>query len=178
MDCPFCGAENISGSDECEHCGEDLTAFDNVHPKDRLEKSLIKDAIETIRLEPLATVESRSSVREAAEKLAQSNRCVLVMDGEQLVGIVTERDILFRFMGTGKDPEQTPVADIMTPKPETLEPSDKLAIVLNKMAIGGYRHVPIMRGGRAIGAVSVRDILGYLAEMFPKAVHPPQAGTH
>lgn len=178
MNCPFCSAENIAGTDECEQCGEDLTAFDALRPKDRLEKSLVKDPIEAIHLESVAMVESRTSVREAAEKLAHSNRCVLVMDEGRLVGIVTERDILFRFMGTGKDLDQTRVTDIMTPKPETLESSDKLAVALNKMAIGGYRHVPLTRKGQPIGAVSVRDILGYLAEMFPKEVHPPQTGTH
>ncbi len=178
MNCPFCGNDNIQGIDECEQCGEDLTAFAGVKHRDKLEKSLHKDSIESVHYDPVETVGPNASVREAAEKLAQSNRCVLVIDQGNLVGIVTERDILFKFMGTGRDPEGTPVTEIMTSRPDTLGPSDKLAFALNKMAIGGFRHIPLLKDGKPLGAISVRDILGYLAEMFPKVVQRPPPASH
>ena len=170
MNCPFCGFENLQGIDQCEHCGEDLTAFDIAKPKDKLEKSLVKDTIESVHYERSEFVPPTAPVREVAEKLARTNRCVLVVEAEQLVGIITERDMLFKVMGAVKDWEQLAAKDIMSPQPESLSPSDKLTFALNKMAIGGYRHIPLVREGRPIGAISVRDILAYLAEMFPKAV--------
>lgn len=178
MNCPFCSYDNLPGMDECEQCGEDLTAFDGNQPKGKLEKSLAKDPISSLQLPEIAMVEPAATVREVAELLAGTNRCVLVVDQQRLAGIVTERDLLFRFMGTGKDPDETPVADIMTPKPETLDQNDKLAVALNKMAIGGFRHIPLMRNGLPIGAVSVRDILAYLAEMFPKEMRAAVADPH
>jgi len=170
MKCPFCGFENLQGIDECEHCGEDLTAFDGAKPKDKLEKSLLKDPIEALHFERGESVAPETSVREVAEILARTNRCVLVVEAEALVGIVTERDLLFKVMGSKQDLDRTTAKEIMTPQPESLAPSDKLAFALNKMAIGGYRHIPLVRDGRPIGAISVRDILGYLADMFPNAV--------
>ena len=178
MNCPFCSYDNLQGMDECERCGEDLTAFDGNQPKGRLEKSLAKDPISSLHLPEVAMVDPAATVRKVAELLAATNRCVLVVDKQSLAGIVTERDLLFRFMGTGRDPGETPVADIMTPKPETLDQNDKLTVALNKMAIGGFRHIPLMRNGAPIGAVSVRDILEYLADMFPKEVRAGAVDPH
>ncbi len=168
MKCPFCGFNNLAGEDLCEHCGESLTNFEGARPRDRLEKSIVKDAIEKIETPGMATVAPNASVKEVVEQLARHNRCILVTEGDQLVGIVTERDVLFKFMGSAKNAETTPVSQIMTAKPETLEPSDKIALALNKMTIGGFRHIPITRQGVPQGVVSVRDVIGYLADMFPE----------
>jgi len=170
MKCPFCGYENIAGSDDCEDCGEDLTAFDGVRPTTRLEKSLVKDDLSKLPSSLPAMVSLDTPLREVAEHLATHNRNVLVMDGDKLAGIVTERDMLFKVLGSGKDWEQTPVSQIMTPNPDTLQFSDKIAYALHKMALGGFRHIPIVSGSRAERVVSVRDVLEYLAEMFPNAV--------
>ena len=177
MKCPFCGFDNLQGVDECEQCGEDLTAFGGAKPKDKLEKSLHKDRIEAVHYQQVEMVGPDASVRDVAEKLRHSNRCVLVMEADALIGIVTERDLLFKVIGTDKNLDTTTVREIMTPQPVTLSPSDKLAVALNKMAMGGYRHIPLIRDGHPIGAISVRDILGYLAEMFPKAVGPQSSAN-
>jgi CBS domain-containing protein len=180
MKCPFCGNENIAGSDDCEDCGEDLTAFDGVRLNTRLEKSIAKDALKTLPGSIPVLVGLDAPLRQVADQLALENRSVLVVDGGKLVGIVTERDILFKVMGTGQDWEAMAVSQVMTPNPETLEFSDKIAYALHKMALGGFRHIPILQEGRPEGVVSVRDILEYLAEMFPDAVgihesSPPSA---
>src|SRR5262245_58066810 len=103
MKCPFCGAKNLAGADDCEKCGEDLTAFDGVHPHDRLEKSMDLDTLAEFRLSPPILVPLDTPLQEIAERLAKENRCVLVMEKERLVGIVTERDLLFKATGLKKD---------------------------------------------------------------------------
>lgn len=170
MKCPFCNHENIAGSDACEDCGEDLTAFDGVRPSGRLEKSLVKDNLRTLPSKAPALVAPDTPLKDVVDHLGPENRCVLVMDGEKLVGIVTERDLLFKVMNSGPGWEVLPVSRIMTPDPESLEYEDKIAYALHKMSLGGFRHIPILAGGRPERVVSVRDILEYLAEMFPDAV--------
>jgi CBS domain-containing protein len=170
MKCPFCSEENIAGADDCESCGEDLTAFDGVRPKGRLEKSLAKDPLDSLKNTIPVLVGPNTPVREVADHLAMENRCVLVIEDGRLTGIVTERDILFKVMETGQDLDTLPVSRIMTPNPETLQLSDKIAYALHKMSIGGYRHIPILQGGRPERVVSGRDLLEYLAEMFPGVV--------
>ena len=170
MKCPFCNHENIAGTDDCEACGEDLTAFDGVRPSGRLEKSIVKDDLRRLPSSAPILVSQDSTLRDVVRHLAGENRSVLVMDGERLSGIVTERDILFKVMNAGPHWESLPVSQIMTADPETLEYDDKIAYALHKMSLGGFRHIPILAGGRPERMVSVRDILEYLAEMFPDAV--------
>lgn len=167
MKCPFCGYKNLEGIDDCEKCGEDLTGFDGVHPHDRLEKSMDVDALSQFHLSAPQLVAPETPVQEVVEKLARENRCVLVMNENKLVGIVTERDVLFKVAGVKKDLKKIPVSEVMTPNPETLGPSDRIAFAVNKMSIGGFRHIPIVKDGRPLGVVSVRDIVAYLAQMFP-----------
>src|SRR5262245_50713435 len=156
--------------DECERCGEDLTAFDGVRPKDSLERSIVKDPLERLKPHAAVKVDPKTPVRAVMELLEKHSIPVLVVEGDSLLGIITERDILFRVMGGTLDLDQTPVRDIMTPEPESLASSDKIAHALNKMAVGGFRHIPILKDGKPDSIVGVKDVLAYLAEMFPKSV--------
>lgn len=167
MKCPFCAFENIQGVDECDRCGEDLTAFDGVRPKDNLERSIVKDTVERLKPHEVVKASPETSIRQVVELLHQHNHPVLVMEGDRLLGIVTERDILLKVVAREIGLDQ-PVREIMTPDPETLLTTDKIAFALNRMAVGGYRHIPVLKEGRPEGVVGVREVLAYLAEMFPK----------
>jgi CBS domain-containing protein len=124
---------------------------------------------------PLVTT-ADASLRTAVQ-IMRDHRvgCVLVVEGARLIGIITERDLLLKL----DDGDLTrPVADLMTPDPETLSPEDPIAYALNRMAEGGYRHVPLVDAeGRPTGIVSVRDVVDYLADCFPLTVFtvPPVA---
>ena len=168
MICPFCGEENISGVDNCESCGEDLTAFDKKRrPTDPLEYSLMKDSIGKIaRCEPFKA-NPKTSIKEIAEGLGKEQHCGLVLEGQNLLGIVTIRDILQKAIFKDLDLEKTPVSKIMTANPITLKAEDNIVHALNKMAIGGYRHLPIQKEDNTFGVICVRDILDYLVEKFP-----------
>ncbi|HCU25976.1 MAG TPA: hypothetical protein DF383_13240 [Deltaproteobacteria bacterium] len=167
MKCPFCGNENLAGADECDSCGEDLTAFDGVRPGTRLEKSLVKDSLEILHGAVPLRVSPETPLREIAEHLARENRAILVMEGERLLGIVTERDLLCKIPEDARNWADWPVSRLMTSEPETLEFSDKIAYALHKMSIGGFRHIPLLRNGYPERVIGVRDLLEYLAEMFP-----------
>ena len=106
--------------------------------------------------------------------------CVLVSDGDELLGIFSERDLLMRFYDSDKKGEM-PISEFMTVNPECLEPHHPLAYALNRMSMGGYRHIPILdHHGHPAGIISVKDIVNHLVAHVPEAVYnlPPEPGMH
>jgi CBS domain-containing protein len=81
----------------------------------------------------------------------------LVMDGDAVVGIFTERDIV-RALAADFDAAGHEVADWMTAQPATVEPDVPVREALDQMLAGGYRHLPVVEGGSTVGMVSIRDL--------------------
>ena len=78
--------------------------------------------------------------------------CLLVRDGDRLVGIFTDRDAVVKVAGKGVTGAS--VREFMTPDPVVLRPDDRLAVAIHKMAVGGFRHVPVVdAGGRPTAVV-------------------------
>ncbi len=101
-----------------------------------------------------------TSVREAARRMADRRiGAVLVNDGNRLVGIFTERDVMTRVVAAGLDPDRTQLRQVMTANPETAAPEQRALDALKLMHEGGFRHLPIVEDGRAVGIVSLRDFL-------------------
>jgi len=102
-----------------------------------------------------------TTVREAAVRMAEARvGAILILDGDRLAGIFTERDLLNRVMAKRQDPDKTTLATVMTPDPATISPDKPLAHALVMMYEGCYRHVPVVEDGRPLGMVSARDALG------------------
>jgi len=98
------------------------------------------------------------------------SECLLVTEGEKLVGILTERDILLKVLGRDVD-LASPVDLFMTAQPDTLTPEDTVGEALALMDRGGYRHVPLTDArGRPAGVLRQQDVLAYLAEAFPEEI--------
>ena len=96
--------------------------------------------------------------------------CVLVQKEGKLVGILTERDLLRKVIFREGN-RNWKVSAVMTRHPETLPPDASVAYALNKMSVDGYRHIPIVdRAGKAIGVLSVRDIVDRVVDFFPEDV--------
>ena len=113
----------------------------------------------------------------AAMRAMQEKRtsCVVVTeDGTRdspLKGIFTDRDVLFRVINKGKNPTELPVGDVMTRAPVTLVASSTVAQVLNRMAIDGFRQLPVVdASNRPIFVVSAQDVVTLLVETFPREV--------
>jgi len=99
----------------------------------------------------------------AAQKMwEQQTGSLLVMDGDELVGIVTERDVL-RAVATGVD-LSTSVSDMMTKDVATVAPGTSLREAAATMAERWIRHLPVVDGGRVVGVLSQRDLAGILSE--------------
>ena len=100
------------------------------------------------------------TVREAARMMADKGMgAVMVLKDERLVGIFTERDAVFRVIALGRSAEATPVADVMTPDPQTLGPNARFGTALALMHKNGFRHVPVVDDGKLLGVVMARQAL-------------------
>jgi CBS domain-containing protein len=107
----------------------------------------------------LFTAQAEETLEVAADRMSWHQVGALpVLEGQRLVGIVTERD-LTAALAEGADPVTTPVADYMTPAPEVLGPDSELADAAHLMVELGIRHLPIVRSGRLVGVLSMRDVL-------------------
>lgn len=91
---------------------------------------------------------------------------LMVVEGEKLVGVFTERDGLFRVLAEGRAGDATPLGDVMTRNPKTIGAEKPFGHALQMMHEGGFRHLPVVEGDRVIGIVSVRDALGPELEAF------------
>lgn len=125
------------------------------------------------------------TVTQAMRAMQKEHRgCVLITeDGSadtRVVGIFTERDVLLRVVDRGRNPATLPLAEVMTRDPESLPQDASVAWVLNKMCVGGFRHVPVVdRAGRPVCVISVGDVVELLVDHFPREVLtlPPEYGA-
>jgi CBS domain-containing protein len=88
----------------------------------------------------------------------------LIVEHDKAVGIFSERDALMRLGVNYANLTSRPIRDFMTPNPETVNLTDRIAFALHKMDLGGYRHIPVLDEGQVTGVISVRDILRYISE--------------
>ena len=118
----------------------------------------------------LLTVSADDRLGEAAKRMvARGVGAVLVMDGERLEGILTERDLMRAVAGGYSDVAQ--VSEWMTRHPETVEASDTTDHAAALMIHGGFRHLPVVEEGHVAGIVSIRDLMRVaLADSAPRGV--------
>jgi len=109
------------------------------------------------------------SLREAAGRMwKQQTGSLLVMDGDQLLGILTERDVM-KAVARGADLDQTPVSAVMTTAVLTVTPQTTLPDAARHMATRWIRHLPVIDDGKVVGMVSQRDLCGVLAALGSEA---------
>ena len=106
----------------------------------------------------LLTVDATATLTEAAAQMdSRGVGAALVMNGDRLSGILTERDVL-RAVATG-GVEGTKVGAWMTHDPDTVGPAERPGHAAAIMIHGGYRHLPVMNGDTPIGIISIRDLM-------------------
>lgn len=121
-----------------------------------LDKSIIPHVVES-RIVPKFA--SHTSVADAVDFMAEKNiGCIAVVDGGELVGLFTERDVLRRVAGKRLDMLNTPLGNVMTPNPDTLSGEDRAGDALTLMTSKRYRHLPIVTDGELQAILSIRDL--------------------
>jgi CBS domain-containing protein len=145
-----------------------------------LARNLKIDSVSRLNPTAVRRVAPTQTVAEAAVLMRHEEvGSVLVCDGERVVGIFTERDLMCRVLAPGK-PLTLPVAQCMTPDPVVVHPKEPVGAAIRDMEEGGYRHLPVVDElGRPVGMLSVKRIIHYLVEHFPTTVYnlPPDPGA-
>ena len=141
-------------------------------PRPVLDERLLDRPISAIRLRPAVLIEMGTPLADAIRQMRVKRiGSAIVTRGGILAGIFTERDLMNKVALGELDPEKTPVEDIMRPHPECLTPEHPIAYALQAMSQGGFRHLPLVDAQRrAVGVISVRDIVDFLAEVFHEKV--------
>ena len=112
-----------------------------------------------------------TTVSEIARLMARKNiGAAIVVENERVVGIFTERDALFRVIAKGRDAKTTLLADVMTAAATTLGPDESYGHALLIMQEKGFRHVPVVEGGRPVGIISSRNAMDPDLEEFTSEV--------
>jgi CBS domain-containing protein len=125
------------------------------------------DFVEKTMSTRLLTIEPTETLREAAHRMADRRvGAILVIEGERLTGILTERDVL---RAVGRGTIEGTVAEWMTRDPMTVGPDATNGEAAMLMIHGGFRHVPICDHDRLVGIVSIRDLMT-LPNETPKGV--------
>ena len=109
---------------------------------------------------PLIHANPGDMVREVARKMADRNvGAIAVLDSGRLVGVFSERDLMARVVAPGLNPDDTPVSNVMTKELIVAEAGEGVDGALQKMHERKCRHLPVVRGGKLIGMLSIRDLL-------------------
>lgn len=119
----------------------------------------------------MVTVRPGDSVAEAAGLMSRNHvGAVLVVEGSELRGILSERDVVSRVVAEGRDPAATKVSEVATEAVVDVEVKTPVRKCLELQLAMGVRHLPVTEGGKPIGVLSSRDFLVYVVEGLERVI--------
>jgi len=136
-------------------------------PATAVERALLKDHLGVLKPKKAISVSPETTVEDVLKILIEKSiGCVTVEENDQVVGIFSERDALMKLNVKVDDYLSEPISKFMTKNPEKLQVDTKVAFAVQRMDLGGFRHVPVVEedGKTSSGIISARDILRYLTE--------------
>jgi CBS domain-containing protein len=165
MICPSCGHDNIDGADRCEECVTSLlNLFVPQSSREGPASSVMDDDISRLEQEFLSVTPDTTAL-EVIRKMKEAGLgCALVVDEGNLVGIFTERDLLNKLTGPDAISNQITVEKLMSLNPELLSDRDSIAIAVNKMSMGRFRHIPVRKADGSYSVTSIKHVLKYIAK--------------
>ena len=118
-----------------------------------------------VAIRHLVTIDPSATLRRAAEVMTDRGvGCAIVMEKEQIAGIITERDILHA-VAAKKNIDETTAATVMTPDVVSGSPGWDIIRAVNTMTEGGFRHLLVTEMNDPIGIVSLRDLMDSMADL-------------
>ncbi|MEZ4493461.1 MAG: CBS domain-containing protein [Dehalococcoidia bacterium] len=164
--CPGCGEPYILGDDACANCSFDLRGLGLPTTGARGETTDFEAPLTEVRFPAPHTLDPGSPVSAAVAILREDpSGAIVVVERGALVGIFTERDVLSKVAGQ-PDVLAGPIREVMTSDPVILRDSDTIATALNKMTIGGFRHIPLVHGDDLAGVVTASDLMQWFMQKY------------
>ncbi len=116
-------------------------------------------------------VAPQTSIQDCVRKMNdEKSSAVLIVEGERLVGIFSERDALSRVLGAGLDPADTKVSEVMTRDPTVITPDTKVDAAMQIVTEKHIRHLPIVQDGRVLGMVTSSDLTRWIVKDEAKEI--------
>ena len=134
-----------------------------------LEGILKTNKIKHLKPHAIPMLGRKATVGDAVDAMQKSRRgCVLICHGKELVGILTERDILMKCSDGRPETLRQAVESVMTPNPRSISVNDSILSAIHVMTEKGFRHLAVIaEDGECVGTISMRNVLVHLAEHFP-----------
>lgn len=135
------------------------------------EKAVVETKIRHLRFNDPLRIESGTPSWEVLSRMRlEKQSCVLVCSGKRCIGIFTERDFLNKVLGKTAD-LSLPVDDFMSRDPRTLTVENTVGEAIGMMHERGFRNIPLVdNAGVCIGLLQVRNIIDFMAEVYPEEV--------
>jgi len=170
LKCPSCGFENIAGEDRCVECFHSLMIVDLPKPakNDSIQNVMMTAPVANLVTGKDLLVAEPKDTLDKIIKLFQKEEkgCIVIYKKKKLLGILSRRDMLRKVAGQRSDLSRITAEEIMTPNPEYVKVEDPIAFAVNKMALGGFRSVPVLSSdGSPISILSIKDVLTYLSRV-------------
>jgi CBS domain-containing protein len=132
------------------------------------------DTVESVLSQKNASIWSISpdaTVYEALALMAEKEiGALLVMSGNRLVGLISERDYARKIILMGRSSKETTVAEVMADKPLTVGPRDTVSGCMELMTDHRYRHLPVVDGDRVIGVLSIGDLVNWIVKSHEQTI--------
>ncbi len=120
--------------------------------------------------------EEHQTVAAVARKMAELHiGAIMVLSGQELRGVFSERDLMKRVVLEKLDPEQTPVRSVMSVAISTIDESATLEEAMEAMQQHNCRHLPVTRGGNVVSFLSMRDLMNYELARKTEELHHMRA---
>jgi CBS domain-containing protein len=117
------------------------------------------------------TIGPDRTVFDALQLMADKNiGALMVVQDEQLLGVVSERDYSRKVILHGRSSKETPVREIMTPEPLVTSPDEKISVCMELMTEHRTRHLPVLEDGRLVGVVSIGDLVNWMISAQAAAI--------
>jgi CBS domain-containing protein len=135
------------------------------------EQKISQEKIKHLKLDTPICIESGTKLEDVVSRMRNEKwNCVLICEKDRCIGIFTERDYLNKILGK-QISSSVPINEFMSTNPRTLTADDTVEQAIRIMKEYGYRNVPLVdRENRCTGLVRIRDIIRYLAELYPEEV--------
>lgn len=132
--------------------------------------------MDVIYSKQLFSVEETDTVASAARRMEELQcGAILVLKSGELKGVFSERDLMRRVVLEHRDPEATPVGQVMSTNLRTIEESASLEEAMQAMTEHGCRHLPVLRDGRVISFLSMRDLMHFELASKTEELHQMRA---
>ena len=162
MLCPVCRLRELRGRGHLRQLRRRPSGGDVPQPALEFRDTVLGEHLDALGVADPRSVDPAAVADAIAPDARGRHRLPARVDGGRLVGIFTDRDAVVKV--AGKRLDAFDVRDFMTPDPVVLRPDDTLAVAIHKMAVGDFRHIPVVdAGGRPTGVVAAADVFRHIA---------------